>query len=161
MDVETGSTPESTTPTPQPDRERLVSGLKFLAGAVVVVGALVWLATSSLESQVYFFTVSEAHARGGEIGDRSFRLKGNVVRGSHFIREGTLDEHRFTLVDGGRTMEVSFRGPLPDTFTDEAEVVALGRVGAEGRFEAIEVVAKCPSRYEESAPTAKGGGLSS
>ena len=45
---------------------------------------------------------------------------------------------------------VTYRGIVPDTFTDqnEIEVVVEGRLRHDGVFHATEVLAKCGSRYE-------------
>lgn len=133
------------------------SNVGFVVAFVVTGIAASFIAMSSFDDQVYFYTVSEASAKASEIGDEEFRIKGNVVRGSHMLKAGTLDEHVFQLVDSDKVVTVWFKGPLPDTFTDEAEVVALGHLNEQGTFEAEEVVAKCPSRYDAKAPTGGGG----
>lgn len=133
---------------------------RFLAGTIVAAVAIVFVAMSAFDKEVYFLTVSEHAARAAEIGTQEFRIKGNVVEGSHYMREGTLSEHMFTLEDGGHEIQVFFAGALPDTFADEAEVVALGSMRDDGVFEAVDVVAKCPSRYEEQVPTASAAAQS-
>ena len=37
---------------------------------------------------------------------------------------------------------------MPDTFKDDAEVIVAGQVQPDGSFEAQELIAKCPSKYE-------------
>lgn len=133
------------------------SNLRFVVAMVVAAAAVSVVAFSSFDDQVYFYTVAEAQAKAPEIGDDEFRIKGNVVRGSHFLKKDSLDIHHFQLVEADKVVEVVFEGPLPDTFTDEAEVVALGHMEAPGLFVAEEVVAKCPSRYDAKAPTGAGG----
>lgn len=127
----------------------------FVVGAIVIAAAIALLATTSLDDQIYYLTVEEATEQYTELGDTEFRLKGDVVPGSLMLREGVLNEHRFVLEAGGVEVTVDYTGPLPDTFADDAEVIALGRFREPDRFVAIEVVAKCPSRYEEAAPTAQ------
>lgn len=126
----------------------------FLTAALVAAAAFIFVAINSFDQQIYYFTVSEATAAPDQVADQQFRLKGNVEPASHLIREGTLDEHRFVLLDKGESMSVHYRGPLPDTFDDNAEVVALGAVNGDGVFVAESITAKCPSRYEGDAPTA-------
>jgi cytochrome c-type biogenesis protein CcmE len=130
------------------------SQTRFLVLALVSVLALVAVVWSSFDSEVYFLTVSEVESRAESLGESEFRLKGLVMPGSHQIHEEDLGRHRFVLVEQGAERTVYFSGALPDTFADEAEVVALGRLRPDGTFEATEVVAKCPSRYEQQAPTA-------
>ncbi len=130
------------------------SNIRFLLGTILVVGAIAYLVFSSLENETYYYTVDEAAGQYAQLQGQEFRIKGNVVPGTHYLREGTLDEHVFTLVAADQTIEVGYHGALPDTFSDDAEVVALGTLEREGHFEATEVVAKCPSRYDSVAPTA-------
>ena len=134
---------------------RGAKNIGFLVGALVIVGAIVTLAMTSFDEQIYYYTVAEAQAKASEIGQREFRIKGNVVAGSLALREGVLNEHRFELIADAEVIEVHYNGPLPDTFSDDAEVIALGRFADGGRFVATEVIAKCPSRYEEAPPTAQ------
>ncbi len=130
-------------------------GWLFVLGIIAAVGVVGWVIISSFDSQIYYYTVAEASPKAEELLESTFRLKGNVRPGSHMVREGTLDQHRFTLIDGESALNVVYNGPLPDTFSDEAEVVALGHLNRDGEFVAEEVTAKCPSRYEGSAPTAE------
>ncbi len=127
----------------------------FLLGALVIVAGIVALAMTSFDDQIYYYTVDEAEAMRVDIGDREFRLKGNVVADSLMARDGALNEHVFALIADGSQATVHYSGPLPDTFGDDAEVIALGRYLEDGTFQATEVIAKCPSRYEEQAPTAQ------
>ena len=57
------------------------------------------------------------------------------------------------MSDGLRTYPVTYRGLVPDTFTDanDIEVIVEGRLGRDGVFRATEVLAKCGSRYEAVA----------
>lgn len=153
-EIEPSAGPDPVSPAEHAAAARRASNIRFLVAAIVSASAIAWVATTSFDSQVYFLTVSELETRGDDVEGEEFRIKGNVVRDSHRIREGTLDEHLFTLVDAGKTLEVYYRGALPDTFSNDAEVVALGRLNEAGTFEAVEVVAKCPSRYESVPPTA-------
>lgn len=130
-------------------------GWLFVLGMLAAAAVVAWIAISSFDQQIYYYTVAEAAPQVEEIGNRQFRLKGNVRPGSHLVREGTLDDHRFTLVEGTSSLDVVYMGPMPDTFSDDAEVVALGRFNDNGVFVATEITAKCPSRYEGNAPTAQ------
>ena len=53
-------------------------------------------------------------------------------------------------------MNVSFTGQPPDTFKDEAEVVAHGQLRSDGGFDANQVIAKCPSKYEAAGRAQAG-----
>ncbi|MFT6399916.1 MAG: cytochrome c-type biogenesis protein CcmE [Bradymonadia bacterium] len=146
---------EQQLPHPETPRSGGFNNVGFLVGALIIVAAIVVLTTSSLDDQIYYLTVSEVETSFEEMQDTEFRLKGNVVAGSLTLRDGVLSEHRFVLEADGSELIVDYSGALPDTFADDAEVIALGRMRDRTHFDAIEVVAKCPSRYEEEAPTAQ------
>jgi cytochrome c-type biogenesis protein CcmE len=54
------------------------------------------------------------------------------------------------VTDGTNTLPIVFKGIAPDTFTDSVDVVVSGRMGADGTFQATELLAKCASRYEKA-----------
>jgi len=122
-----------------------------LVGVAAVVTYLIWTGVS--ETMVYYLTPVELMQRVE--ADPSFRdvgvkVSGQVVKGSYERVEGEL-LHRFVvhdLADASVTFPVEFRDALPDTFTDDVEVVLEGRLRADGVFEATSMLTKCGSRYE-------------
>ncbi|MEX0836742.1 MAG: cytochrome c maturation protein CcmE [Gemmatimonadota bacterium] len=122
-----------------------------LVGVAAVISYLVWTGVSS--TMVYYLTPVELVERVEE--DPSFRdlgvkVSGKVVPGTYERVEGEL-LHRFVihdLEDESVTFPVEWRDALPDTFTDEVEVVVEGRLNADGVFEATTLLTKCGSRYE-------------
>jgi len=52
------------------------------------------------------------------------------------------------MTDGKVTYPVIYKGLVPDTFSDSADVVVEGRLDAAGTFHATTLLAKCASRYE-------------
>ncbi len=122
-----------------------------LVGVAAVVSYLVWTGVS--ETMVYYLTPTELMAKVQE--DPSFRdmgvkVSGRVIPGTYERGEGEL-VHRFDvrdLEDEGATFTVEYRDALPDTFTDDVEVVLEGRLDAEGTFQATTLLTKCGSRYE-------------
>ena len=74
-------------------------------------------------------------------------MAGNVQAGS-IKRSGTHVE--FILVEQDLSLPVSYAGtePPPDTFKDKSQALVEGRPGADGRFVAEHVQAKCASKYE-------------
>ena len=69
-------------------------------------------------------------------------------------------EYRFEMHNNGHVVVASYTGIVPDTFTNDAEVVLSGTLSADG-FHATEMMAKCPSKYEPltgagAAPDATG-----
>jgi len=82
-------------------------------------------------------------------------VHGKVVPASIQRKPGTV-EYKFELQRNGKVMPAHFNFIPPDQFKDDAEVVMTGVLTANG-FEATNMTAKCPSKYEEQAP--KGAGL--
>jgi len=122
-----------------------------LVGVALVVTYLVWTGIS--DSMVYYLTPTELVAKVAE--DPAFhtvgvKVSGKVVPGSYARGEGEL-VHLFTVHDIEHdevTFPVVYDGVLPDTFTDEIEVVLEGRFGEDGVFQAKTLLTKCGSRYE-------------
>ena len=66
-------------------------------------------------------------------------------------------EYRFQVENNGEIVTATYKGVVPDTFKDDAEVVLKGTLSPAG-FEVAPngVMAKCPSKYEpQSAASAK------
>ena len=122
-----------------------------LAGVALVVTYLIWTGVS--ETMVYYLTPTELLARAAadpSLHEVGVKVSGRVVPGSYAQGEGAL-LHHFTVRDLENeefTFPVEFRDVLPDTFSDEVEVVVEGRYREDGVFEATTVLTKCGSRYE-------------
>ena len=130
-----------------------------LVGVALVVTYLVWTGVS--ETMVYYLTPTELVAKVAD--DPSFhevgvKVSGKVLPGSYRKGAGEM-VHRFVVRDLEHE-EVSFpvvyREILPDTFTEDAEVVLEGRFRRDGVFEATTVLTKCGSRYEASPEELRG-----
>lgn len=121
-----------------------------LVGVAMVVTFLVW--TGFDKAMVYYLTPVELMAKAAEddtFHDVGVKVSGRVVKGS-YEGEGAF-EHYFSVVDLERaeaSFRVEYRDILPDTFSDETEVVVEGRLRRDGVFEATTVLTKCGSRYE-------------
>ncbi len=129
------------------------AGHKFLIGAGLIVASVGFLIAEGVkETGVYFLTPTELAARTSAdptFYDTGLKMGAKVVPGS--IRRDP-DNRRidFEVSDGVRSYPVTYRGLVPDTFTDanDIEVIVEGRLGRDGVFRATEVLAKCGSRYE-------------
>lgn len=122
--------------------------LRLLIGFVAVglaIGLLV--ARGAKKSMVYYVTVSElvAKQRGGDVD--GLRVTGKVVPGTIQRQDLRL---RFKMTDGTQAVPVEYNGVIPDTFSEEGEVVVEGCYKTDGTFDANFLMAKCPSKYESS-----------
>ena len=130
--------------------------LKVAITAVVLAVAFGALLYSSLgESLQQYKYVDEVLAAPQQWEGKSLQVHGNVVPASIQRKPGTV-EYKFELERNGKVMRAHFNFIPPDQFKDDAEVVMTGVLTANG-FEATNMTAKCPSKYQEQAP--KGAGL--
>jgi len=128
-------------------------GHKFLFGAVLIVGSVGLLMFQGVkETGVYFLTPTELASKTS--ADPTFhnvgiKMGARVVPGS-VRRDAATQTVDFQVTDGAQIYPVTYRGLVPDTFTDasDIEVVVEGRLGSDGVFHATDVLAKCGSRYE-------------
>lgn len=141
--------------------------LKFGALVAIIVGSLVWLAVGGVkDTKTYYKTIPELQQMGKAALGQRLRVGGDVQPGS-IVKHGA--EVAFVLHQGAQLLNVTYSGsdPLPDTFRDNAQALADGRLGPDGVFEANKIQAKCASKYEakpgqrglsHEAPAAKSGG---
>jgi cytochrome c-type biogenesis protein CcmE len=118
--------------------------LAAIAVGIAALGIAAALVLSAFEKNlVFFFTPSQVAANEAPQG-RLFRIGGMVLAGS-VRREGI--EVRFVVTDTAKSIPVVYRGALPDLFREGKGVVAQGTLGADGVFQAREVLAKHDENY--------------
>jgi cytochrome c-type biogenesis protein CcmE len=116
---------------------------------LVLAGAFsALLATTLRDSMQYYKYVDEVADARQEWHGKTLQVHGYVVPGSIAQKPDTLD-YRFHLQRNGKEIEAFYSGVTPDTFKADAEVVLTGRFTERG-FEATNMTAKCPSKYEEA-----------
>ena len=117
----------------------VVGGLAALAAAAALI------LTAFQQNLVFFFTPSQVAANEAPQG-RTFRIGGLVETGS-VKRQPDGVTVRFVVTDTAKSIPVFYRGVLPDLFREGKGVVAQGRIGADGMFQASEVLAKHDENY--------------
>lgn len=128
--------------------------IKILLSVFIFMGAGGGLYFSSMSEAEYYKHVNEVLETPERFKDTTLKVHGFVEAGS--IVEEIRDQniHRtFVLQYEGQRIHVTHSGPKPDTFKDLSEVVARGTfVYKDGEYmvEAVELMAKCPSKYEEN-----------
>jgi cytochrome c-type biogenesis protein CcmE len=123
-------------------KPKYIISLTFIALGIGIV-----VATSLPKSFQYYLTVNELKAREREFIGKELKVAGKVEAGSVEHTQGTID-HRFRVINEGKQVLVSFRGALPDTFKEGADVVVTGKLAEAGHIQATDVLAKCASKYE-------------
>ena len=121
----------------------------ILIGGGVLLSMVMLVVVGTQGSGVgYYMTVAEfletpTDTRNG------LRVNGKVVLGT-IDRMDTGEDVGFTMTDGEATLAVYYRGIIPDTFVDGADVVVEGQLQPDGVFAAHTLLAKCPSKYESA-----------
>ena len=121
--------------------------LKFIIAIVLIAGALSYLVFAGVkDTMVYYLTISELEAKTPSIyGDR-VRVSGTVVPGT--IVKDSAGNLKFSITDGDKIIDVSYRGIVPDIFKDDVEAVVEGKYTENKEFKADVLLAKCPTKYE-------------
>src|SRR5579862_3022375 len=130
---------------------------KFAILMAVIIGSLLWLATSSVSgAKTYYVTIPELRKMGSQAETKRVRVGGDVQANSIQRGAGVV---RFNLVQDTLILPVVYEGrdPLPDTFRDGAQALAGGRLDSAGVFHAQEVQAKCASKYAPKPGMAPDG----
>jgi cytochrome c-type biogenesis protein CcmE len=123
--------------------------MKLLVPLLMVGGALSYLITAGLGKSVLPYMTAEEFLAAGRPG-HALRLTGYVVSGTLArSADGLAVDFSLGMNEAAaeRNVRVSFHGTIPDTLKDGSEVVAEGQF-ADGTFTAVNLLAKCPSRYE-------------
>jgi len=123
-----------------PKRKRLY----LLLGSLGVLGIAAALVLSALNDNLVFFYSPSQVAEKHPAPERRFRLGGLVEAGT--VKKAG-QEVRFTVTDTHKSVQVVYRGLLPDLFREGQGVVAEGALGADGVFVAREVLAKHDENY--------------
>jgi cytochrome c-type biogenesis protein CcmE len=125
-----------------PKRKRLW----LLLASLGVLGAATALVLTALSDSIVFFYSPTQVAEKKPPPDRRFRLGGLVEQGS-VTKSADGQEVRFKVTDLQQSMEVAYRGLLPDLFREGQGVIAEGSLSADGLFIAREVLAKHDENY--------------
>jgi cytochrome c-type biogenesis protein CcmE len=136
--------------------------IKVAVTAVVLASAFGFMMWTTLrDGAEYFKHVDEVVAQRPSLEGKKLQMQGYVVPGSILVKANTL-EYRFKIQNNpiragepGNVMNITYKGVVPDTFKDEAEVVLKGKLTGDGfATEPNGVIAKCPSKYEAAGRTA-------
>ena len=120
--------------------------MMIIAAGLAALGIAAALVLNAFQSNlVFFFSPSQVMASEAPRG-KAFRIGGLVEAGS-LKRQADGLTVSFRVTDTAQTITVVYTGILPDLFREGKGVVAQGRLGAGGVFEATEVLAKHDENY--------------
>jgi cytochrome c-type biogenesis protein CcmE len=134
---------------PALEAKRSKALLWVLVGLVAVVG--VGLAAISMVggSVLYYKTPTEIVASHSV---EPVRLAGQLVNGSvNNVADGGIV---FQITDGKTTVDVVYHGGATTALTTASkpgtQMVAEGTLGADGKFQSTNLMAKCPSKFQQA-----------
>ena len=130
--------------------------IKYLIGSALIVAALGFLVTSSLQTgtlkAVPVTELRAADAHQSFVGKRlrvvGFVGKAPVKKTPTQTAGGVINVARFDVVEGAQKVLVSYTDALPDTFRAGGPVQVDGVYTSPGVMKADHVLTKCPSKYE-------------
>ncbi len=130
---------------------------RALLTLLVIGGSLTFLFYTTLAQETEFYKhVDEVTAQPEQWYGKKMKLHGFVVDNTILVNSQTL-EYRFDMQTNGQVIKAVYHGVVPDTFKNGAEVVLGGMLGREG-FQATDMTAKCPSKYDPKSSTGVTGG---
>ena len=125
-----------------PKRKRLW----LVVGSLAVLGVAATLVLTALNDNIVFFYSPTQIVEKKIPPERRFRMGGLVEAGS-VTKSADGQVTKFTVTDTNKTVNVVYRGLLPDLFREGQGVVAEGSLGADGVFVAREILAKHDENY--------------
>lgn len=126
------------------------SSLRFIIGAVVLMGVIAFVMYNSFQSNtVYYYTLSELQAQRAQLAGQTIRVNGTLDKASIQNDQKNL-VLQFNILESDLVLPVVYRGVAPDTMGSGESVVAEGKLDSNGVFQADTILVKCPSKYEES-----------
>ena len=124
-------------------RKRKLLIIVFMVTVLAIVTALVLYA---LRQNISLFYTPSQITTGDAPSNRSIRVGGMVVPGSITRSAHGLSVH-FKITDYQHTIDVIYRGILPDLFREGQGIVAQGLLLDKQHFKATQVLAKHDEKY--------------
>lgn len=124
--------------------------VKIVIAVLLLAVAAGFGATSFKKSMTPYISFVEARRASGLVQVNGVLANKNYVvkRDEQFLQFDLKDTH-------GETMTVEYRGVIPGNFDQATSIVAIGRY-ENGRFQADQLLVKCPSKYQAEAERGKG-----
>ncbi len=124
--------------------------LKVIVASIVIVGALIFGASTFMESNIEYMDFSKAQSVNKKV-----QVKGKWVKEKESKFDAATSQFTFYMVDDHQQeVKVILDGAKPNNFDIATEVVAKGRF-KDGYFHANELLTKCPSKYEGDGEAVK------
>jgi cytochrome c-type biogenesis protein CcmE len=129
---------------------------KIALTVAVVLGGGGFLIYSSVGHAQHYRMVDELVGDGfDKWHDKEMKVHGYVQAGSIVTGPvGQVSTHSFVLQKNGKKIRIFSQGPVPDTFKDQSEVVATGRLvkAADAQATADELCAHAEKEFKAACP---------
>ena len=137
-----------------PPRKGSSGAVKYGVAAVIVIGAIALLLSSSLSNNLTFFITPTEYARDStKFEGRTVRLGGIVEPNTKSFNLKTL-ELKFDISDGTTTYPVTYTGAVPDLLREGIGVTVQGKF-QNGVFTGEELLVKHSEEYRAPKPGEK------
>jgi cytochrome c-type biogenesis protein CcmE len=124
--------------------------IKYLIGAGLILAVIVGLIGFGLtQTGQWAVNLAELKAKGNAAIGQGVRVSGQLEANS-IEKDVKANQIAFVLTDGTNRLPISYKGVVPDTFDRAVEVIAEGKMNSDGSFTATNLLARCPSKYDES-----------
>jgi cytochrome c-type biogenesis protein CcmE len=125
---------------------------KFFIGGLLILGAIAYVTLSSFQTNaIYYLTLKELNTQRGSLINQPVRINAPLDKSSIQFDDKTL-LLKFNLKEDNLVLPVVYKGVKPDTLEQGESVVAEGKLGPNGVFQASTLLVKCPSKYEAGTP---------
>jgi len=125
--------------------KKVKSRILFLCVSFFIIGLIFFIILKSLEENVvYFFSPTEIYNKSDISLSKKLRVGGLVKEGS--IRR-EKDEINFIITDLKNEIVVSYKGLVPNLFSEGKGVVAEGKLNDKKYFIADKILAKHDENY--------------
>ena len=125
--------------------KKVKSRIFFLAVSLIAVTIVIFIVLRSLEENVvYFFSPSEIYNKTDISFDKKIRIGGLVKTNSINKNETSIN---FIITDLKKEILVSYRGLVPNLFSEGKGVVAEGKLKDKKYFVADKILAKHDENY--------------
>ncbi len=129
--------------------------IKFVLAIGIIALTLTYLVYGGVkDTMVYYLSIGELKERVPSVYKDKVRVSGTVVSGS--IKKSINGSLEFKITDGKQTIDVQYKGIVPDIFRDKVEAVVEGVYTQQNVFKAKVLLAKCPTKYDPANPLNKG-----
>ena len=125
--------------------KKVKSRIFFLAVSLISVAIVIFIVLRSLEENVvYFFSPTEIYNKTDISFDKKIRIGGLVKTNSINKNETSIN---FIITDLKKEILVSYRGLVPNLFSEGKGVVAEGKLKDKKYFVADKILAKHDENY--------------